>query len=49
MSNPPQIELRGVTLIIVTHDPSLGNRARRQLLMEDGALKHDSALEGAAK
>ncbi len=38
---------RGVTLIIVTHDPGLGRRARRQLLMEDGALRHDSALEEA--
>lgn len=34
---------RGVTLIIVTHDASLGNRARRQLQMEDGRLKFDSA------
>ncbi|MCE5182425.1 MAG: ABC transporter ATP-binding protein [Betaproteobacteria bacterium] len=44
-----QLNGRGVTLIIVTHDPNLGNRARRQLLMEDGELRHDSALEGAAK
>jgi len=34
---------RGVTLIVVTHDAALGSRARRQLLMEDGALQHDSA------
>ena len=34
---------RGVTLIIVTHDAGIGARARRQLLMEDGALRHDSA------
>ncbi len=34
---------QGVTLIIVTHDGALGARARRQLLMEDGALQHDSA------
>ena len=33
----------GVTLIVVTHDTALGARARRQLLMEDGALKHDSS------
>ena len=33
---------RGVTLIIVTHDTVLGARARRQLHMEDGLLKHDS-------
>ena len=44
-----QLNGRGVTLIIVTHDPSLGSRARRQLLMEDGAIRHDSVLEGAAK
>jgi len=31
----------GVTLIVVTHDPNMGQRARRQLLMEDGALKDD--------
>ncbi|MDD5176663.1 MAG: ABC transporter ATP-binding protein [Sterolibacterium sp.] len=34
---------RGVTLIVVTHDPHLGSRARRQLLMEDGGLAKDSA------
>ncbi len=34
---------RGVTLVVVTHDPTLGARARRQLVMEDGHLKHDSA------
>jgi ABC-type polar amino acid transport system ATPase subunit len=34
---------QGVTLIVVTHDGALGARARRQLLMEDGALQHDSA------
>ena len=33
----------GVTLIMVTHDASLGARARRQLLMEDGAVKQDHA------
>ncbi|MQM30949.1 MAG: macrolide ABC transporter ATP-binding protein [Candidatus Accumulibacter phosphatis] len=38
----------GVTLIVVTHDGALGARARRQLLMEDGALQHDSARPGAA-
>jgi putative ABC transport system ATP-binding protein len=36
------LNARGVTLIVVTHDAALGARARRQLLMEDGALKHDS-------
>jgi len=44
-----QLNSRGVTLLVVTHDPSLGSRARRQLLMEDGALRHDSAREGTAQ
>ncbi len=34
---------KGVTLIVVTHDGTLGARARRQLRMEDGELRHDSA------
>jgi putative ABC transport system ATP-binding protein len=33
---------RGVTLIVVTHDPSIGARARRRLAMEDGAIVHDT-------
>lgn len=33
----------GVTLVVVTHDPALGARAKRQLIMEDGRLKQDSA------
>lgn len=32
----------GVTLIVVTHDQAMGARARRQLVMEDGRLEHDS-------
>jgi putative ABC transport system ATP-binding protein len=38
-----ELNQRGVTLIVVTHDTSLGARAGRQLLMEDGELKHDSS------
>ena len=38
-----ELNSRGVTLIVVTHDTTLGARAGRQLLMEDGELKHDSA------
>ena len=34
---------RGVTLVVVTHDQTLGARARRQLVMEDGRLRHDSS------
>lgn len=38
-----ELNAGGVTLIVVTHDLHLGERARRQLRMEDGRLKHDSA------
>ena len=37
------LNAQGVTLIVVTHDAALGARARRQLRMEDGALKVDTA------
>jgi len=33
----------GVTLVVVTHDQGMGARARRQIVMEDGRLKYDSA------
>ncbi len=33
----------GVTLIVVTHDQAMGARARRQIVMEDGRIKHDSS------
>jgi putative ABC transport system ATP-binding protein len=32
---------QGITLIVVTHDPELGGRARRQLHMVDGAIVDD--------
>ena len=32
----------GVTLIVVTHDPAMGARARRRIVMEDGRIQHDS-------
>ncbi len=40
-----ELNERGVTVIVVTHDPTLGKRARRQLVMEDGCLKSDSAAD----
>ncbi|MEA2236919.1 MAG: putative transport system ATP-binding protein [Thermoanaerobaculia bacterium] len=33
---------RGVALILVTHDPILGNRAHRQIRMVDGEIHSDS-------
>lgn len=38
------LNAQGVTLIVVTHDAALGARARRQLLMEDGAVREDRRL-----
>jgi putative ABC transport system ATP-binding protein len=42
-----ELNSRGVTLIVVTHDTHLGNRAHRQIRMEDGLLKYDSAADAA--
>ena len=35
---------RGITLIVVTHDPDLGTRAERQVTMVDGAIATDTGL-----
>ncbi len=43
-----ELNAQGVTLVMVTHDANLGARARRQLLMEDGAVVHDSAATPCA-
>jgi len=37
------LNAQGVTLIVVTHDPALGARARRQLKMEDGSIVSDTS------
>jgi putative ABC transport system ATP-binding protein len=42
------LNARGVTLVVVTHDPQIGARARRRLLMEDGAIKLDTASMATA-
>ncbi len=36
-----ELNARGVTLVVVTHDQTLGARARRQLVMDDGAIASD--------
>ncbi len=35
------LNARGLTLILVTHDPVLGGRARRRIRMADGAVAED--------
>ncbi|MDH3712221.1 MAG: ABC transporter ATP-binding protein [Gammaproteobacteria bacterium] len=36
------LNARGITLILVTHDPELGERARRQIKMRDGRIETDT-------
>ena len=43
------LNAQGVTLVVVTHDSTLGARARRQLVMEDGRLRHDSQAGDAPR
>ena len=38
-----QLGQQGLTLIVVTHDPQLGHRARRRLQLVDGAIVADDA------
>ena len=35
------LHARGLTVIVVTHDPELGQRAHRRIRMEDGAISSD--------
>jgi putative ABC transport system ATP-binding protein len=36
---------QGITLIMVTHDPELGSRAKRRIKMVDGRIEEDSGKE----
>jgi len=47
-----ELNLQGLTLVVVTHDPAIGRRAGRQIRMEDGQVVNDirseqKAAEGA--
>jgi putative ABC transport system ATP-binding protein len=37
-----QLNSEGVTVIMVTHDPSIAERAKRRLVLGDGALLGDT-------
>jgi len=43
-----ELNARGVTLIVVTHDAAIGRRARRRLDMEDGMIRADTRVAAAA-
>jgi len=36
-----QLNQDGLTLVIVTHDPEVGNRARRRIRVVDGTIDSD--------
>ena len=38
-----ELNQQGITLLVVTHDPNLGKRARRRIHMVDGRIDGDSA------
>ena len=38
---------RGLTLIVVTHDPRIGERARRRIQLSDGWVVSDERIDGA--
>lgn len=42
-----QLNQNGMALIIVTHDPEIGQRARRQIHMIDGRIQNDTQTGGA--
>jgi putative ABC transport system ATP-binding protein len=42
-----ELSARGVALILVTHDPALGGRARRQVRMVDGDIHSDTGARPA--
>jgi putative ABC transport system ATP-binding protein len=42
-----QLNRRGLTLMVVTHDPEIGGRARRCLHMVDGEISVDQSQTGA--
>lgn len=43
-----ELNQQGITLLVVTHDPSLGQRARRRIRMVDGRIESDQAVNPAS-
>jgi putative ABC transport system ATP-binding protein len=41
-----QLNRDGIALLIVTHDPAIGNRAQRHLTLRDGKIVHDEKRNG---
>jgi putative ABC transport system ATP-binding protein len=43
ISTLEDLNRQGMTLILVTHDPDIGNRAARKIHMADGTIVSDTA------
>jgi len=41
------MNLGGLTLVVVTHDPNIGGRARRQIRLSDGSVVSDQVSSSA--
>ncbi|MBP7669465.1 MAG: ABC transporter ATP-binding protein [Candidatus Eisenbacteria bacterium] len=44
-----QMNAQGLTVLVVTHDPAIGERARRSVRLADGAIVSDSASSREAR
>ncbi len=44
-----ELNREGITLLVVTHDPKMGERARRQLWMQDGKLTGENLRSQGAE
>jgi putative ABC transport system ATP-binding protein len=40
-----ELNAQGITLIMVTHDPQLGERAKRRIIMVDGSIEGDTGTK----
>ena len=40
-----QLNVSGITLVVVTHDPAIGKRARRRIRMVDGRIESDTQAD----
>ena len=43
-----QLNQTGITLVVVTHDPEIGKRARRRIRMVDGRIESDTSGDARA-
>ena len=43
-----ELNAEGITLLVVTHDPNMGGRARRQIRMRDGEIAADTPIDTPA-